>query len=103
MGRDARSASTASVDAFVEALQQTSNRYAEDFADPEQRGHGDGPPGFNLLPVSRREAERDHVFLAETLGFPQLADSSPQPDKEFRLIWHLRVCKVPRAETPRAD
>jgi hypothetical protein len=41
--------------------------------------------------------------LAETFGFPQLADSFAQPSKEFRLIWHLRVCKVPRAEIPRAD
>jgi hypothetical protein len=55
------------------------------------------------LPVPRGEAERDHVFLAETPGLPQLADSLSQPGKEFRLIWHLRVCKVPRAETPRAD
>jgi hypothetical protein len=55
------------------------------------------------LPVSCGEAERDHVFLAETSGFPEFADSFSQSVKEFRLIWHLRVCKVPRAETPRAD
>ncbi len=58
----------------------------EDFADPEQGGHRDGPSGFNLLPVPRGEAERDHVFLAETLGFPQLADPAAQPRKEFCLI-----------------
>jgi len=56
------------------------------FADPKQGGHSDGSAGFNLLPVSRGEAERDHVFLAETAGFPQLADSFPKSVKEFRLI-----------------
>jgi len=92
-----------SVDAFVKALQETSHRHAKGFANSKQRGHGNGPPCFNLLPVSGGEAERDHVFLAEPLGLPQLADAFPQAVKEFRLIWHLRLCKVPRAETPRAD
>ena len=54
-----------SVDAFIEATEQTSHGHAKHFADPEQSSHSDGPSGFNLLPVSRREAERDHVFLAE--------------------------------------
>jgi hypothetical protein len=92
-----------SVDALVKAGQETGNWYAEDFANSKQGRYGDGPPGFNLLPMSRREAEGDHVFLAQTSRFPQLADSFSQPVKEFRLIWHLRVCRVPRAETPRAD
>jgi hypothetical protein len=75
-----------SVDAFVEALQQTCDSYVEDFADSKQSRHGDGPPGFNLLPVPRREPERDHVFLAVALGFPQVTDSCAQSGKEFRLI-----------------
>ena len=66
-----------SVDAFIEVLQQTSNPDVEDFADPKEGGHSDRPSGFNLLPVSRGEAERDHVLLAETSGFPQLADFHP--------------------------
>src|ERR1700687_3102382 len=49
------------VDVFIEALQQTSYWYSEDFADPEQGSHGDRSPSFDLLPVSRGEAERDHV------------------------------------------
>ena len=32
-----------SVDAVIEALRQTSNRHAEDFADPKQASHRDGP------------------------------------------------------------
>jgi hypothetical protein len=91
------------VDAFIEALQQTSQGYAKDFADPKHGGHGDGPSGLDLLPVSRGEAKRDHVLLAEPPGLPELADSFSQPVKEFRLIWHLLLCKVPRAEVPRAD
>jgi hypothetical protein len=63
------------VDAFVEALQQASHGYVKDFADPEQGRHRDGSSGFNLLPVSRGEAKRDHVLLAETPGFPQFSDS----------------------------
>jgi hypothetical protein len=92
-----------SVDAFVEALQKTRDRHTEDFADSEQRGHSNWPSRLNLLPMPRRESERDHVLLAETSGLPQLADSFSQTVKEFRLIWHPRVCRVPRAETPRAD
>jgi len=41
-----------SVDAFVEALKQTGNRYAEDFGYPKQGRHSDGSPSLNLLPVS---------------------------------------------------
>ena len=65
---------SSSVDAFIEAPQQTSDWYSEDFADPEQGGHGDRSPSFDLLPVSGGEAEGDHIFLAETFGFPQFAD-----------------------------
>ena len=75
----------------------------EGIANAEQCGNRDWTPCFNLLPVSRGEAERDHVLLAETPELPELADSFSQPVKEFRLIWHLRVCRVPRAETPRED
>ena len=92
-----------SVDAFIKALQQTCDRDVKHFADPQKRCHSDGSAGFNLLPVSRGEAKRDHVFLAVTLGLPKHANRAAQPGKEFRLIWHLRVCRVPRAETPRAD
>ena len=73
------SCSSTWVYAFVEALQQTSNGYVEDLTDPKQSRHSDGPPGFNLLPVPRREAERDHVLLAEPSGLPQFVDSFPQP------------------------
>jgi hypothetical protein len=41
-----------------------------------------GSSSLNLLPVSRGEAERDHVFLAETSRLPQLADTLPQSVKE---------------------
>jgi hypothetical protein len=66
-----------SVNAFIEALQQASCGYTKDFADPQQSGQSDRPSGFNLLPVSRGEAERDHVLLAETSGFPQFANFHP--------------------------
>ena len=92
-----------SVDTFVEALENARDGHMKGSAYPKQGRHGDWSAGFNLLPVSRRETERDHVFLAETPSLSQLADSFPQPGKEFRLIWHLPLCRGPRAEIPRAD
>jgi hypothetical protein len=92
-----------SIDALVEAPQQTGDWHTEDLAYPKEGSDRDGPSGFNLLPVSRRKTERNHIFLAEAFGLPQVADSSAQPIKEFSLIWHLRLCRVSRAETPRAD
>jgi len=35
--------------------------------------------------------------LNSPIPLPRLADSFSQSVKEFRLIWHLRVCSVPRA------
>jgi hypothetical protein len=89
--------------AFIETAEQSRRRHAKNFANPKERGQGDGPSRFHLLPVSRGEAERDHIFLTEPLSFSQRPDPLAKPGKEFCLIWHLRVCKVPRAETPRAD
>jgi hypothetical protein len=51
-----------SVDAFIEALQQTSDWYPENFADPEQGGYSDWPPSFNLLPVSRGTGSDLRIF-----------------------------------------
>jgi hypothetical protein len=36
-----------------------------------------GRPGFDLLPVAGREAERDHVLLAVAALAPELADPLP--------------------------
>jgi hypothetical protein len=68
-------ASSTWVNAFIKAPQQARRRNSKGFADPQQGCESDGPSGFNLLPVSRGEAERNHVFLAETLGFPKRADT----------------------------
>ena len=73
------------------------------FANSEESSDSDRSPGLDLLPVSGTEAEGDHVFLAESRVFPYFSNSTAQPREEFSLIHHLWVCKVPRAETPRAD
>jgi len=75
----------------------------EYFANSEESSDSDRSPGLDLLPVPCREAEGDHVFLAQSPRFPDFADPPTKPGKEVSLICHLRVCKVPRAEIPRAD
>jgi len=52
---------------------------AEGLANPEQGRERNGPSGFDLLPVSRREAKRNHILLAETFGFPKRAETHAQP------------------------
>ena len=60
------SLSRGSVDAFVETLQHASDGHSEGLADSKEGGYRDGSASFNLLPVSCRKAERDHVLLAES-------------------------------------
>ncbi len=73
------------------------------FANPEQRREGYGAARLNLLPVTRRKSERDHIFLRVAAPLSQVADSLAESEKEFMLIRHLRPCRVTRAKTPRAD
>ena len=47
----------------------------ENVADTYERPDCDGTPCFDLLPVPRRETERDHVLLVEAALLPQPADS----------------------------
>jgi hypothetical protein len=75
----------------------------EYFTNSEKSSDSDRSPGLNLLPVPGREAEGDHIFLAQSPAFPDFSDPAAKPGKEFSLICHLSVCRVPRAETPRAD
>ena len=41
------------VDALVETLEHPAYRHPKDFADSKEGRHGDGPAGFDLLPMSR--------------------------------------------------
>ncbi len=53
----------------VQPTDESFDRNVEDIADAKQRGNGDGPPCFNLLPVPRRKSEGNHVLLAVTRLF----------------------------------
>lgn len=72
-------------------------------ADAEQSLHRNRPAGFDLLPMTGRETERDHIFLTEVPALPYVADPKPQIPEECGFIDHAPVCRGTRAETPRAD
>ena len=58
------------VDALVQTPYQLRHGNLEDLTDSEQRGHGDGASGLNLLPVPGGEAEAQHVLLRVPVLFP---------------------------------
>jgi hypothetical protein len=58
---------------------------------------------LGLLPVPGREAERDHILLAVALRLAGLPNPLPERLEEFLFIYHASGCRIPRAETPRAD
>jgi hypothetical protein len=60
----------------------------KDFANSEQSSNSDRPSGFNLLPVPRREAERNHVFLAVASFSSQFFNPMSENLEEFLLIRH---------------
>lgn len=91
------------VDAVIQSLHQTPYGYPENFANTEQRRDRDGPSRFDLLPMSRRKTERNHVLLREAALLSQATNSLPQRFEEYPLLRHAPSCSVPRAKTPRAD
>ena len=91
------------VDASVEAAHEARHGNVKDFADAQERRNGDWTPGLNLLPMSRRETERDHILLGIAVLSPQTAHSLAQRTKELLLIRHMLGCRLTRAKTPRAD
>jgi hypothetical protein len=78
-------------------------RDVEGIADAERCSHRDWTAGLDLLPVTGREAKRNHIFLTVVIFYSKSSNSPPQCAKKFRLIYHAGVCKVSQAKTPRAD
>ena len=79
------------------------NRGLEHLADSQKSRNCDGATRLNLLPVSSRKTERDHVLLTVTVLLAQSTDALPQRFEKLLFVYHAAVCTVARAETPRAD
>ncbi len=91
------------VNSLVQTADQTAGGQLEDLTNSKKSRDSDRSAGLNLLPVPCRKVEGDHIFLAQSPGFLDFSDPAAKPGKQFSLICHLSVCRVPRAETPRAD
>ena len=88
---------------LVQPSDKFCHRGVEGIADSQKCGDGNRAPGLNLLPVPGGEAETNHILLAVPPLPPQVADASAQSAEEYLLIDHAEVCRIPRAELPRAD
>jgi hypothetical protein len=76
------------VDAPVESSDQAVDRNLKDAADTERCYHRNGASRFNLLPVTRGESKRNHIFMAVAALSAQATDSLTQHAKKLRLIYH---------------
>ena len=75
----------------VQSTQQLHEWNIERPANSEQRFHRDGPSSLNLLPVTGREAEANHVFLRESLPISNVADTFTESAEECGVIDHALV------------
>src|SRR5580700_694718 len=103
MLRDDRAALSRPSSLSVEPANELRHRYFEGVADSKQGQHRNWSPCFDLLPVTCRETESNHVFLSEASSLSQASNPASQSMKEPLLIRHGLVCRVGRAKTPRAD
>lgn len=63
------------VDPPVETSDQTLHRDVKYLTNAERGSHRDRSSGFDLLPVTRREAKQNHILLAITSRSTKLPDS----------------------------
>ena len=87
----------------MQTTNESIHRDDERVANPQERCDGDWPSRLDLLPVPGREAEANHVLLSVALPLAQLLYPLSQRAKEFLFGYHALGCRIPRAETPRAD
>lgn len=76
------------VNPTVQVPDKACHRDVECPADSQKFSYGNRSASLDLLPVSGREANADHVLLAEPMLLPQVADASAQCVEEFLLIDH---------------
>jgi hypothetical protein len=74
------------MEAFIEPLCYSVYRHFKHSADAKKSGQGNGSSCFNLLPMPRGEAERNHVFLAEALLLPQRLNTLAKPSEELGVL-----------------
>jgi len=79
------------------------NLNLQDIADAQKSRDRDGAASFDLLPVTRREAKGNHVFLAVAMLSAQIPNALAKCFEESGVVHHATICTGPRAEVPRAD
>jgi len=84
------------VDSGVQIPNHLRHRDFEHLADAEERGDGDRPTRFNLLPVPRREPVENHVLLRVATLLAKPPYFRAKGLEEFLLI-HALVCSLLRA------
>lgn len=76
------------IDSFVCVADDYGNPNLERIANPEERHHCNRPTRFDLLPMPRRESERNHVLLAVAPPPAEFFDSLAKGLEEFGVIYH---------------
>src|SRR6266849_2571363 len=92
-----------SVDAGIESPHKAFDTNSERMADSQQSVYRNRTANLALLPMTSREPKANHVFLAVDVFLAQLSDPAAECPEEPFLIHHACVCRILRAETPRAD
>ncbi len=75
-----------SVDSTVKTFEQMGSTDGEGIADAEKRSDGDRPARLDLLPMTSRKTESNHIFLRKALGLPQPFHAFSEGCKELSLI-----------------
>jgi hypothetical protein len=76
------------VDAAIESCQKACSLNVEGIAYSEEGSQGDGTAGFDLLPVTRRKTQRNHVFLSVFLALAETFYPGPESAEEFAFVNH---------------
>jgi hypothetical protein len=85
------------IDSGIKVAHQICHGNLKYLANPQEGRNGDRTSRLDLLPVPRRESERDHVFLRVTALLPKVTYLRTQSAEELSLIRHALVCMVLRA------
>jgi hypothetical protein len=82
----------------VKAPHQLLHRDLKDLANPQQCRDGNWTASFDLLPMSRGEAEGDHILLRVSTLLAKATHPHAQCAEELFLIRHALGCRVLRAD-----
>ena len=91
------------VNSSIQSTHNLIHPYLENSANAKERADCDGSARFDLLPMTGRKTERDHILLAVSGLLAQSSDALTHCLEKLCLVYHTSACTVARAETPRAD